>query len=122
MKPSKAKLYDALGELLYAVAKADGEVQESERQMVTELLREQPWAEEVQWSFDYENRKAMEVEAAYQKALDTCKAYGPTEEYAVLFDALQKVAEADAVVDESEKSIISEFTTELRNHFLNLDF
>ena len=38
MKPSKAILYDAIGELIYAVAIADGRIQESELKKLKELL------------------------------------------------------------------------------------
>ena len=121
MKPSKAKLYDALGELIYAVAKADGAVQDAERTQLEALLKDQTWGADVQWSFDYENRKALSVEDAYARALDTCKAYGPTEEYAFLMEALQRIAAAHEGVDEQEAGIIQRFTTALRTHFMELD-
>ena len=121
MKPSKEQLYDALGELIYAVAMADGIVQESETKKLEELLQQHPWSAAVKWSFDYENRKGKTVEEAYAKAIDTCKSYGPTEEYASLFELLDAVAEASDGIDEKEAAIIQGFKTELRNHFLSLD-
>jgi uncharacterized tellurite resistance protein B-like protein len=121
MKPSKSKLYDALGELIYAVAKADGAVQPAERQKLLDLLKDQSWGADVAWSFDYEDKKALPLQDAYHRALDTCKAYGPAEEYAFLFKALQEVAEAHEGVEEQEKNVIFRFTQELRNHFLDLD-
>jgi tellurite resistance protein len=122
MKPSKEKLYDALGELIYAVAKADGLIQPSETKKLHELLLAHPWAREIQWSFDYENRKKVTVEEAYEKALETCKNYGPSEEYAFLFEVLRSVAQASHGIDAKERSVIRRFKRELREHFLTLDF
>lgn len=121
MKPSKEKLYDALGELVYAVAKADGSVQPEEIEKLRELLLAHPRAREIQWSFDYEHRHDITVEEAYAKALDTCKDYGPTEEYAFLFEAVEAVAEASHGVEAREWAVIQRFRSELREHFLNLD-
>lgn len=121
MKPSKEKLYDALGELIYAVAIADGRIQESEVEKLHELLLAHPNAQAIQWSFDYENRSGIPIDQAYNKALDTCKNYGPTEEYAFLFDALNAVAEASNGVDAKELEVIHRFQKELKAHFMDLN-
>ncbi len=121
MKPSKERLYDALGELIYAVAKADGLVQDEEASRLQEILQQHPWASEVQWSFDYENKRATTLEEAYQKAIDTCKAYGPTEEYEYLFDILYEIAKASEGVNLEEAQIIVQFKMELKEHFMDLN-
>lgn len=121
MKPSKERLYDALGELIYAVAKADGLVQDEEASRLQEILQQHPWASEVQWSFDYENKRATTLEEAYQKAIDTCKAYGPTEEYEYLFDILYEIAKASEGVNLEEAQIIVRFKMELKEHFMDLN-
>ena len=121
MKPSKEKLYDALGELIYAVAKADGRIQPAEIEKLHELLLAHPSAQSIQWSFDYENRSDIPLDEAYDKALETCKAYGPTEEYAFLFDALDAVAEASDGIDAKELDVIQRFKADLKEHFLNLN-
>lgn len=122
MKPSKEKLYDALGELIYAVAMADGRIQQSEIEKLHELLLAHPKAQAIQWSFDYENRSHIPLDEAYNKALETCKAYGPTEEYAFLFDALDGVAGASDGIDPKELEVIQRFKKELKAHFLGLNF
>ena len=121
MKPSKERLYDALGELIYAVAKADGLVQDEEASRLKEILQQHPWAREVQWSFDYENNRETSLEEAYQKAIDTCKAYGPTEEYEYLFDILYEIARASDGVNVEEAQIIVQFKMELKEHFMDLN-
>lgn len=121
MKPSKAKLYDAMGELIYAVAKADGLIQESETEKLHELLLAHPWSREIEWSFDYEKRHDISVPEAYAKAIETCKAFGPSKEYALLFEVLQAVAEASHGMESSEREVIERFRNDLRQHFLTLD-
>ena len=121
MKPSKDKLYDAIGELIYALAMADGRVQEDEINKLKELLIAHPHAQEIQWSFNYEKGQSISLEEAYDRALATCKEYGPTEEYAFLFEALDSIAAASDGIEASELEIIQRFKKELKEHFLNLD-
>ena len=118
MEANKEQLYDALGELIYAVAKADGLVQESETEKLEELLMAHPWSREIKWSFDYEKDKQHSVEEAYSKALETCKNYGPSEEYPFLIEVLYAIAKASQGVDSKEKDIIERFQFELKEHFI----
>ncbi|MBK7869300.1 MAG: TerB family tellurite resistance protein [Saprospiraceae bacterium] len=121
MKPSKEKLYDALGELIYAVAKADGLVQESETSKLQEILQQHTWASQVQWSFEYEKTHETSLDDAYAKALDTCKEYGPAPEYAHLFDILYQIAQASNGLDAKEARVMVQLKLELTEHFMNLD-
>lgn len=117
-KVDKTRLYDAFGELIYAVAKADGLIQESELAALETILAGHPWAKEIQWSFDYEMKKEKSVEEAYKKAVDICKQNGPDSEYDFLFEVLEEVAKASETVEESEANVIYDFTGELRERFL----
>lgn len=119
MHVTKEQLYDALGELIYAVAKADGILQESETHRLEELLMAHPWAKEIQWSFDYEQGKEHSVEEAYAKALETCKNYGQSKEYDFLFDLLEAVATASGGMAPEEKAVIDRFQRELKEHFIS---
>ncbi len=47
MEVKKTELYDAFGEFLYAIAMADGEVQESEVKKIEELLANHEGAKEI---------------------------------------------------------------------------
>lgn len=118
MEVNKEQLYDALGELIYAVAKADGLVQEEETARLEELLFAHPWAREIRWSFNYEKGKQNSVQEAYEKALETCKNYGQSEEYPFLFEVLNAVAKASGGMEPSEKEIIERFQRELKEHFV----
>ena len=53
----KEKLYETLGELLYAVAIADGVIQPSETDRLKEIVEHHSWGKVIKWSFDYESRK-----------------------------------------------------------------
>ncbi len=121
MKPSKERLHDAMGELIYAVAKADGLVQEMETQKLEEILQHHPWASQVHWSFHYEQNRNNALEEAYAKALETCKAYGPTEEYEFLFEVLYEIAKASHGLNAEEAQLIVRFKLDLKAHFMQLD-
>lgn len=117
MKPSKEQLYDAMGELIYALALSDGAVQDEEITALEQVLKAHPWAAAIQWSFDYENQKKKPLEEAYQKAMTTCKDYGPSEEYAFLLEVLQTIAEASEGMVTPEAELIIRFREELTEHF-----
>ena len=51
------KLYEVLGELLYAVAMADGVIQAEERTAFKALFKNHPYGDKISWSFEYEESK-----------------------------------------------------------------
>lgn len=114
---SKVELYDAFGELMYAVAKADGLIQNEEISALNELVENHPWAKEIVWSFKYEQGKKKTVEEAYEKALYTCQQYGPSPEYPELLNLLMDIAKASEGVSSKEKQVIQNFEKELRAKF-----
>lgn len=120
MKPSQERLHDAMGELIYAVAKADGLVQDAEIEKLQEILQKHPWASQIHWSFNYEQNRDASLEEVYAKALDTCKEYGPTEEYEFLFEILYEIAKASNGVNTEEAQVIVRFKLDLKTHFINL--
>lgn len=117
MDVGKTQLYDAFGELIYAIAQVDGVIQEAEIQKLRELLLGHAWAAEIEWSFNYEKKKTRTVEEAMAKALETCKSYGPSSEYAFLLEVLYLVAKASDGVQTEEQAIIDQFKRELTEHF-----
>ncbi|MBN4072622.1 TerB family tellurite resistance protein [Crocinitomix catalasitica] len=113
----KEKLYDAFGELIYAVAMADGIIQDEEIDALNEILNNHPWASNINWSFNYEVKAGIEVDQVYKKVINFCQDYGPTEEYAEMLDVITKIAEASDGVDFSESIIIESFQADLIDHF-----
>ncbi|ANQ49896.1 TerB family tellurite resistance protein [Flammeovirga sp. MY04] len=113
----KEKLYEILGELLFVVAKADGVIQDEERQAIDQYIENHPYGEDIKWSFNYEAKKNTPMEEVYNKVLDYCKHYGPTAEYGEFVNAMKVVAEASDGIDENEAEVMDSFSKELLKRF-----
>ncbi len=111
------KLYASLGELIYAVAKADGKVQESENQILEDLIKDHPWAKTIRWSYQYELEKNSDPEQIYQKVINNCESYGPAAEYLEFIDIITQVAGASEGIDDNEQQVISSFSHDLVERF-----
>ena len=114
---TKVELYDAFGELIYALAKADGIIQGEEITALENIVKGHPWSNEITWSFQYEQKKDKSLEQAYQKALSICSEYGPSPDYPFLFEVLDKIAAAAEGVHDEEQKIIDNFKRELMEKF-----
>ena len=110
---NKEKLFEAFGELIYAVAKIDGTVQPEEVEKLKALFQYKTGGDEVIWSFNYENRNNNNVKDAYEKALGVMIEYGPYDGYPELIRILSEVAKASNGIDESERFLISRFEEDL---------
>ncbi|WP_291725543.1 TerB family tellurite resistance protein [Bernardetia sp.] len=115
---NKERLYDAFGELIYALAMADGLIQPEEIQALNSILKGHPWASQIKWSFDYEASKSINLQDVYKKALDTFTQHGQDEEYAYLIDVLEKVAKASDGIDKNEAQFIERFQKDLKENFI----
>ena len=111
------QLYDAFGELVYVVAKADGIIQNEEVEALKKVISLHPFAEEITWSFNYELSKNSSVDEVYAKVLDTCHALGPRIEYVKLVQILEYVAKASNGIDKDESQVINKFTNDLTARF-----
>ena len=129
---TKEKLYDAFGELIYAVAKADGVVQGEEVAALKHILKNHSWAKDIVWSFKYEAQKNNSVEYVYAKAMDIFKEHGPSPEYEHLLSILKAVAEAThhstaseatekGIIDLFQKDLIQRFQDDLRINYLTVN-
>ena len=115
---NKERLYDAFGELIYALAMADGLIQPEEIQALNDILKGHPWASQIKWSFDYEANKNTNLQDVYKKALDTFTQHGQDEEYVYLIDVLEKVAKASDGIDKNEAQFIERFQKDLKENFI----
>ena len=111
------KLYEVMGELLYAVAKADGVIQPEEKEALKSLLKNHALKDEILWSFEYEEGKESSVEEVYQKVINFCHGYGPAHQYQEFIAAMKAIAEAANGVDENESKIINSFSKDLLARF-----
>jgi len=116
---SKEKLYEAFGELIYAVAKADGIVQDEEVEALHKILSYHSRAAEISWSFNYEHSKNNSVESAYSKAIDIFKENGPDPEYDFFIEAMEIISDSNNGVDINERKIMEKFKSDLLNQFKN---
>jgi tellurite resistance protein len=116
---SKERLMDAFGELIYALALADGVIQPEEISALENILKGHGWGREIRWSFDYEMKKGNSLKDAYEKAMETFKNYGPAPEYQYLIEILDAVAEAADGTLEEEDTVIKGFQAELRQKILD---
>ena len=119
MQDSPEKLYEAFGELLYVVAMADGLIQESEVTALEKVLEENPWAADIQWSFNYERKKQTSPEEAYHKVLDYCKHAGPQAAYKDMLEVMNAIAEASDGIDKEEQTVMDTFMHTLTERFKN---
>ncbi len=113
MEINKEKLYEAFGEMIYAVAYADGTVQLEEIKALKDLLKDHPSAEDIIWSFNYEVSKKKSVQNAFDKAISVFEEFGPSKEYEFLLSALEIVANASDGIDKDEMKIIEKFKQEI---------
>ncbi len=111
------KLYSTLGELIYAVAKADGLIQDTEFAKLEELLEGHDWAETIRWSFEYEVKHDSDAEQVFQKVINKCEAHGPAPEFLEFIDLINQIAEASNGIDEQEERVITGFSHDLIARF-----
>lgn len=116
---TEEKLYQAFGELLYIVAKADGVVQHEEKEELDQLVATHPWATQIQEAFNIALQTNSNTENLYQKVLNTCTEIGPHEAYDQMITYMKKIAMASDGLDSNEQKIITSFTIDLINRFSN---
>lgn len=114
---TNTELYDAFGELIYVLAKADGEIQPEEKATLEHILQSHAWSREILWSFNYESGKDNDVEDTYQKVLQKCFEIGPNPEYKFMIEVLEAVAKSSIELDEQEKAVIERFKSDLTTEF-----
>jgi len=111
------KLYEVLGELLYAVAKADGFIQDEEKEKLKELFKDHGFGSDIVWSFEYEESKSKPIDEIYNKVINFCHSYGPAPEYEEFIKAMKIIAEATEGINEEEAKIIDSFSKDLLERF-----
>jgi tellurite resistance protein len=115
----RERLYDAFGELIYAITVADGAIQREELLTLEAIIGQHPWSEEIKWSFNYESQKHHSVEESYQKAIEACKENGPDPEYKYFVAVMTQIAESFGGIVPQERKIIDDFRNDLRQRFIN---
>lgn len=113
------RLYEVMGELLYAIAKADGVIQKEEKDALKTLLSKHSFGSDIIWSFEYEESKDSSVEEIYNKVINFCHSYGPAPQYDEFIEAMKIIAEASNGIDADESKVITSFSKDLMQRFKN---
>ncbi|MDQ1770330.1 TerB family tellurite resistance protein [Labilibaculum sp. A4] len=111
------KLYEVFGELLYALAKADGVIKKEEKETLTQLLKNHALGSEILWSFEFEESHNSSVEEIYNKVINFCHVYGPAPQYDEFITAMKIVADASDGMTAKEHKLISSFSEDLMERF-----
>jgi len=114
---SKDKYYEAFGDLLYAMALADGGIQEVEEITMRERLQHYPESQKIIDRFFRNKEENNTVAFSYMKAIEVCKVHGPDPEYAFLLELLVAVARAYMGIVPEERKILDTFIRDLKNAF-----
>ena len=113
-KPDSTTL-DVFGKILYAVAMADGEVQQEELDELKRIVEEDNWAKEIELSFNEALGLQMDPKIVFYKNIRIFKTL-ETEEYIPYFiNLMERIAEAyDGIIPE-EKELITTFCEHYKN-------
>lgn len=104
----RQQLYTAFGQLIYTLAKADGEIQREEFERINKLLVAHQWSNDILWSFNEECSKKEHSKKVLSKVLGIFREYGPYYEYPYFFHVVEEVAEAFGGIVKEEQEILDE--------------
>ena len=114
-------LQEAFGQVVYAVAKIDGEVQQTEIDVLHKLIEENEWAKEVLTSFNKETKLDNDPNKIFPKAMRVFRLHGNSEHYPFFIDLLEKIANAhDGIIPEEQK-LIDMFKDALKGPIINIE-
>ena len=117
MSVSKEQLFEAFGEILYALAAVDGNIQQEEKVLISQAIRHHRFEYDILMSFKQGVTKAKTIKEAFGKAMDTFRTYGTFDGYSDFKIILENLARSCHGVSPEEKEIIDEFHKELLTNF-----
>lgn len=110
------ELLNTFGRIIYAVAKADGEVQDTEIEVIQKVIDDNEWAQEVELSFEVERELDEDADVIFDKAIGLFQFNEIKGHYKEFIDLLEQIADAhDGIVSE-EKVLIDKFKDKLKDH------
>jgi hypothetical protein len=116
MAIEKEELFNAFGELLYAVASADGSIQDEEKKLLMQLVSHHSYAFDIIATFKSHVNSTHSIEEAYNNAIRTFKAYGYFEGYQEFQSIVEELALACNGITKEEKRILDDFIKELQEY------
>lgn len=114
-------LYYVLGELSYAIAKADGAIQKEEKEaihaiVISELKKNNFYFEDLEMTFRFMQKDNIQIETIYEEALDVMRSnsfYLDKKLKEKFISVIQKIADAFPPITSSEQSFIDRFKTDI---------
>ena len=118
MKEPDVVTLDVFGKILYAVAMADGEVQQEELDELKKIVDEDKWARKIKLSFDEALHLHMDPRIVFYKNIRIFKTL-QTEEYMPYFlNLMSRIAESFEGIVPEEKALINTFYHQCHNRVL----
>jgi len=105
---------DIFGKIIYAVAKADGEVQASEVEVIRHVIDNHEWAQEVELSFEIERELDEDADTIFANAMELFKFDEVRDHYDDFIDLLEKIADAHDGIVAEEKAMIDKFKSKIQ--------
>jgi DNA polymerase III delta prime subunit len=117
MPVKKEQLFEAFGEILYALAAVDGKIQQEEKVLIAQAIKHHRYEYDILFSFKQEVTHARTITEAFTKAMQTFRAYGPFDGYSDFKIILENLAESFQGISTEEQHIIDKFHKELLANF-----
>lgn len=121
MNSGKHKLIEALAAMAYSIAKADGDIQNSEKRRFKNIIRqefkEDSWVAEQRFEL-LDSAITPSLESAYQTALKEIKTYNDLfdqEMSSQFLRVIEKIADAFGGTDEEEEQLIEKMKVDFAN-------
>ena len=107
-KPNQETL-DIFGRILYAMAMADGEVQQEEIEALHRIVARDKWAKQIQFSFDLAKKIEMDPWVMFLKNMRVFRTHQVDEHYPYFLDLLEKIADAHNGIVPEERAMLEKF-------------
>jgi hypothetical protein len=117
MPVSKEQLFEAFGEILYAMAAVDGKIQQEEKELIAQAIKHHRFEYDILFSFKQEVTKARTIKEAFGTAMQKFREYGPFDGYSDFKIILENLANSCQGISAEEKEIIDQFHKELLMNF-----
>ena len=119
----KDRLFDAFGELLYAILHADQNIKDKNTYLdiTDQIARKYRITKHIDWNIDYQRRNAHSLENSYMRALMACRDNGPDPDYIDLFDLLKYTTDLNKNLTAENKEFVGGFQNALKEIFIQAD-
>ncbi|WP_109830000.1 hypothetical protein [Reichenbachiella versicolor] len=107
-KPSKEVL-NVFGKILYSLAMADGEIQDSELAVLKKIVSKNEWAKEIEFSFTEAMELNMDPHISFLKNMRVFRSKEMDEHIPFFIELMEKIAESHNGIFPAELSMIQEF-------------